>query len=95
MTKKSKQLAVITVIGKDKVGIVAKITNFLAKNSINIEEISQNVMRGIFTMVLLVDLEKSSLSISELSKKLEKTGKQIGMDVHVHDENIIRAMHRV
>lgn len=95
MTKREAQRAIITVLGKDNIGIVAAITNQLAVNKINILEITQTTLDGIFTMVMLVDLEKSSLAIIDLSDKLKKLGREIGQEVNVHDESIIRAMHRV
>ncbi|MBD3244954.1 MAG: ACT domain-containing protein [Candidatus Moranbacteria bacterium] len=95
MTKKPKKRAIIAVLGKDKIGTVSKISSFMAKNSINIEEISQTIIKDIFTMIMLLDLEKSDLTIAELSKKLSKIGGEIGHEIHVHDEKIIKAMHRI
>jgi ACT domain-containing protein len=86
---------IITVIGKDKIGTVATISNFLAKNEINIEEISQTILEDIFTMTMLVDLSRSNLNIAELSEQLEKVGKKINHEIHVHDEKIFDAMHRI
>lgn len=95
MTKKKTQRAIITVLGEDNIGIVAAITNQLAINKINILEITQTTLDGIFTMIMLVDLEKSSLVVIDLSDKLKKLGREISQEVTVHDEDIIRAMHRV
>jgi len=93
--KNSKSRAIITVIGQDKIGTVAEVSNFLAKNLINIEEISQTVLADIFTMTMLVDLSRSSLNIAELAEKLAKMGAKINHEIHVHDEKIFDAMHRV
>lgn len=90
-----KQKAIITVIGKDKVGIIASVTTILASNEINILDLSSTVMDDNFTMVMLVDLEKSDLNIAQLSDKLTKLGRSISQEIHTHDEKIIRAMHRI
>jgi ACT domain-containing protein len=90
-----KQRAIITVIGKDQIGIVAKVTTLLAEHQINIMDISQRIMDGIFTMTMLVDLEKTPFTVADLSDKLKKIGKEIGQEIHVHDEEIIKAMHRI
>ena len=95
MKKNEEKRAIITVIGKDKVGIVANVTNFLAKSEINIEEISQTILRDIFTMVILADLKKSQLTITELSRKLKKIGEKTGTEIHIQDEKIFESMHRV
>lgn len=93
--QQSKSRAIVTVIGKDKIGTVAEISSVLAKNQVNIEEISQTVLEDIFTMTMLVDLAKSNLNIAELSGKLEKVGSKINHEIHVHDEKIFDAMHRI
>ena len=90
-----KQRALITVIGKDEVGIVAAVASLLAANKVNILEINQSIMAGFFYMIMLVDLEKSNLTLSELSDKLKKLGKKIGQEITVQDEKIIQAMHRI
>ncbi len=95
MKKQVRKRAVVSVVGKDKVGTVASVSNFMAQNKINIEEISQNIMDDIFTMIMLVDLEKTSYNVAELSVQLKKLGKKIGHEIHVHDEKIINAMHRI
>lgn len=95
MKAKEKQRAIITVVGKDAIGIVARVTNLLASHQINILDLSQRIMGEIFVMTMLVDLEKSSLTIAGLSNKLEKIGKEIGQEIHIHDEKIIKAMHRI
>lgn len=98
MTKKrvqEKQRAIITVVGKDKVGIIASVTSLLASNKLNILDLSSTTLADNFTMVMLVDLARSNLNIVELSDKLKKLGKKIGQEINIHDEKIIRAMHRI
>lgn len=87
--------AVVTVIGKDKVGIIAGISVALAENNINILDISQTIMQGFFTMVMLVDLEKSELSLIELSEKFSKLGSDMGLEVRLQHEEIFNSMQRI
>ena len=93
--KKKNTTAYITVIGQDRIGIIAQITSFLAKNSINILEIHQSILDSVFTMTMKVDTSASSLTIADLSEKMNKIGKDIGQVIHIHDEQIIKAMHRL
>ncbi|MBD3238876.1 MAG: ACT domain-containing protein [Candidatus Moranbacteria bacterium] len=95
MQKKKKKRAIITVIGRDKVGIIAQVSQVMAENNINIEELNQTIIKKIFTMVMLVDLTQVSLSVAELSRKLNKLSGKINCEIHVHDEKIINAMHRL
>ena len=86
---------VITVTGKDKVGIVAKISSTLAENNVNILDIRQSIMEDLFTMIMLVDISKSKISFEELVKRLEKVGEEIGVKVIVQHEDIFKYMHRI
>lgn len=95
MAKIKKRRVIITVIGKDMIGIIAAITNLLASNQINILDISQTTMEGIFTMTMIVDLEESVLTIAQLSNMLKKLGEKIAQEIHVQDEKIIQAMYRL
>ncbi len=87
--------AIVTVIGKDKPGIIAGVSGMLAGYSINIEDISQTIMQGFFTMIMLVDLEKSSLKFGELVDKAEELGNSEGVKIIIQHEDIFNAMHRV
>lgn len=87
--------AIVTVIGKDKPGITAKVSTILAEKNVNIEDISQTIVQGNFTMIMLCDLEKASVSILELKKILEEEGKEIGVSIHVQHEDIFNAMHKI
>lgn len=93
--KKGRDHVVVTVIGTDKVGIVAKVTGLLAKHNANIIDISQTLMGGLFTMIMLVDLAKADISLEALSKRLEGLGKRIGIQIMVQHERIFRFMHRI
>ncbi|MBR5899938.1 MAG: ACT domain-containing protein [Clostridia bacterium] len=87
--------AIVTVLGKDKPGIIAKVSSILAENQVNIEDISQTVMQGNFTMLMLCDLSGANLKIKELGLQLETLGKEIGVSIHVQNEDIFNAMHKI
>lgn len=87
--------AIVTVIGKDKPGIIAKVSATLAENNVNIEDISQTIMQGNFTMLMLCDLSGSALKIKDLSVELNTLGEQIGVSIHVQNQDIFNAMHKI
>ena len=87
--------AVVVVVGADKPGIVAGISSELAANNVNIVDISQTVLRDIFAMIMLVDLSKSNVSLSELRKKLQAKGKELNVEVLVYHEEVFRYMERI
>ncbi len=87
--------AIVTVVGKDKSGIIAKISSVLADNDVNIEDISQTIVSGNFTMIMLCSLSGSNLSLAELKAILCKAGDEAGVSVHVQSEDIFNAMHNV
>lgn len=87
--------AIVTVIGKDKPGIIAKVSTALAERNVNIEDISQTLMQSNFTMLMLCDLEKATLSLKELKASLLELGESIGVSIHVQHEDIFNAMHKI
>jgi ACT domain-containing protein len=87
--------AIVTVIGKDKSGIIAKVSTALAENSVNIEDISQSIVQGYFTMIMLCNIKESKLSLKELISVLNKVGEEIGVSIHVQHEDIFNAMHKI
>ncbi|MCL2793009.1 MAG: ACT domain-containing protein [Spirochaetaceae bacterium] len=87
--------AIITVLGADKVGIIAGVTTALAKLGINILDISQTTMQDILTMIMLVDLEKAAKPIREIIDELEAVGKQLNVEVRFQLEEIFKTMHRI
>ena len=87
--------AIVTVIGQDRVGIIAGVCAELAAFHINVLDISQTVMQGYFTMMMVVDVSKASLPLAELAQKLEEKGKQEGLSIRLQREEIFQAMHRV
>lgn len=87
--------AVITVIGKDRIGIIAGISNILADCSVNILDIAQTTMQDVFTMVMLVDISKLCIQFTELSDQLENKGVEMGLSVRIQHEDIFNSMHRL
>ena len=87
--------AIITVIGKDKVGIIAAVTAILAKTGSNILDINQTVMQDFFTMITLVDIENLKISFAELKEQLNKLGEEMELSIRIQREEIFSAMHRI
>ncbi len=87
--------AILTVVGNDKVGIIAKVSVKLAEMNINILDISQTIMQNIFTMIMLVDTDKSSYKIEEISGQLEEIAKEMGVEIRLQHEGIFNSMHRI
>ena len=86
---------VLTIVGKDKVGITAKVTNALANMNINIININQNIMQGFFNMVLIADMEGASVTLAEAREVMVKLGEEIGVEIRLPSEEIFAAMHRI
>ncbi len=87
--------AVITVVGKDRVGIIAGVSNMLAAKNVNILDISQTILRDFFTMIMLVEMPAENPSIPALAASLNELGTSLGVEVRVQHEEIFTAMHRV
>ena len=87
--------AIVTVIGKDKIGIIAQVSAVLAENMVNILDISQTILQDYFTMIMLVDLTKMKISFSELNEKFNEKGKIIGVQIKIQREEVFKAMHHV
>lgn len=87
--------AVITVVGKDRVGIIAGVSNMLAEKNVNILDISQTILRDFFTMIMLVEMPAENPSIPALAASLNELGATLGVEVRVQHEEIFTAMHRV
>lgn len=86
---------ILTVVGKDKPGIIAKVSSLLAQKNVNIEDISQTIMQNTFTMIMLVNLSGATVSMHELSKNMKELGEQIGVNIHLQHEGVFDAMHKV
>ena len=87
--------AVLTVIGKDTIGIIAKVSNYLFENGINILDISQTIMQDLFTMIMLVDLEKCDKQFDTINEQLDKLAQEINVTIKVQHEDIFNSMHRI
>ena len=87
--------AVITVVGQDRTGIIAKVSTYLAEKRINILDISQTIMQDLFTMMMLVDTKASSVQAKELSDALSVLGKEMGLSINMQHEELFSSMHRV
>ena len=86
---------IITVVGKDQVGIIAKVCTYLADTNINILDISQTIVDGYFNMMAVVDVENSKKELDIVSVDLRDLGLQIGVDIHCQREEIFTSMHRI
>ncbi len=86
---------ILTVVGKDSVGIIAKVCTYLAENKINILDISQTIVQGFFNMMMIVDTNEATKSLDEISDDLDKIGEEIGVRIQVQLEDIFNMMHRL
>ena len=86
---------IITVVGKDGVGIKAKICTYLANNNINIEDISQTITGGFFNLMMITDMNASSKAIGDISDELAQIGEEIGVVIKCQREEIFDSMHRI
>lgn len=87
--------AVITVVGRDKVGIIYEVSKVLAENNVNILDISQTIMQDMFTMIMLVNIDKTTVNVSALASVLDDTGHKIGVSIKLQHEDLFNSMHRI
>ena len=87
--------AIVTVIGKDQVGIIARVCTLLCQQNVNVLDISQTILQGYFTMTMLVDSSQSKLPFAQLVKLLEEEGQAHELVIHVQRGDIFNAMHRI
>lgn len=87
--------AIVTVIGKDQVGIIARVCALLSQQGVNVLDISQTILQEYFTMIMLVDASQSKVPFAQLVKLLEEEGKGQGLVIHAQREDIFNAMHRI
>ncbi len=86
---------VITVVGKDRVGIIARVCTYLADNSINILDISQTIVQDFFNMMMIVDTSKSTKKFDAIAEELDQIGSEIGVVIKTQHEDIFNKMHRI
>ena len=87
--------AVITVVGKDMVGILAKVSTFCAEDNVNIVEVTQSILQDMFCMIMLADTSESKTAFTDFSDKLEKFGEENNLVIHAMHEDIFNSMHRI
>ena len=87
--------AIVTVVGKDRVGIIAGVCVYLAERNINVLDISQTIMQGYFTMMMAVDVSGCDVPLAELAQQMEAKGKKMGLSIRLQREDIFEAMHRI
>lgn len=87
--------AVITVIGKDMVGILSKVSGICAEKNINVLEVTQSVLQDMFAMVMMVDISKSTVPFSDMAQELEELGDSMNLKIHTMHEDIFNSMHRI
>ena len=94
MQEKSNRI-IVTVIGKDTVGIIAGVATVLAEARVNIVDISQTTLREFFTMILMADMEKANVPFDELKRRLNAKGEQMGLKIDAQHEDVFKFMHRI
>jgi ACT domain-containing protein len=93
--EKRQQKIIITVVGKDTVGIIAKICTYLADNGINVLDISQTIVQDYFNMMMIADFQKATKPFAQCQEELKALGQEIGVDVKCQREEIFEKMHRI
>jgi len=93
--EKTADKTIITVLGKDTVGIIAKVCTYLSENRINVLDISQTIVQGYFNMMMIVDMGASEVSFSRCSEELDRIGREIGVSIKCQKEEIFEKMHRI
>ena len=91
----AKDKSIITVVGKDQVGITARVTGYLYENNVNVEDITQSIVAGFFNMMMIVDTSLSKKEFLSLSKELEDLGRNIGVMIKLQREDIFESMQRI
>ena len=86
---------IITVVGKDTVGIIAKVCTYLSESTVNVLDITQTIVSGYFNMMMIVDMKNATKSFSEISDQLDALGEQIGVTIKCQKEEIFEKMHRI
>ena len=89
------QICIITVTGADKVGIIAKLANAMARDNINIVDVNQRIMESYFVMTMAVDIAGASVDIATIKKQLDKIGNSMELNITIQDERIFEAIHRI
>ncbi len=91
----TKNKVIITVVGKDTVGIIAKVCTYLSEGSVNVLDISQTIVSGYFNMMMIVDMANATASFAEISDQLDALGEEIGVTIKCQKEEIFEMIHRI
>ena len=86
---------VVTVVGKDRVGIIAAVTKILSDNNVNILSINQNIMEGFFNMLLIAEMSESKMKLTDLQAALKAEGEKINVEIKAQHEDIFNVMHKI
>ena len=86
---------IVTVIGKDRVGIIARICTYLAENDINVLDINQSIVQGFFNMIMIVDAQNAKKDFAVLNGEIEKISEELGVKIKMQHEDIFNVMHRI
>lgn len=86
---------VITVVGEDKVGIIANVCTYLSNVNINILDISQNIVHGYFNMIMIVDIDKAKKTLEIVANEMNSLGESIGVTIKIQHEDVFKCMHRI
>ncbi|HSV99073.1 MAG TPA: ACT domain-containing protein [Sedimentisphaerales bacterium] len=92
---KTSQICIVTVTGKDRVGIIARLATTMAKANINIVDVNQKIMEDYFVMTMAADIGQATMDMGQIKKHLDKVGRQMALKITIQDETIFKAMHRV
>ena len=90
-----KMKVVVTVVGRDQVGIIAKVSTILADHQVNIVDVNQNIVDGFFNMALIADMSLSAIKLKELQILLQALGRTMGLQIKAQHEDIFRSMHQI
>lgn len=93
--EKTSQICIVTVTGEDKVGIVAKLANVMARANINIIDINQKILEETFVMTMAVDVAQATIPMATIKTRIDRAAKQMALRITIQDENLFKAMHRV
>jgi len=93
--EKASQICIVTVTGVDKVGIVARLANVMARANINIIDINQKILEDTFVMTMAVDVAEAMIGMDKIKTHLDRVGREMALKITIQDENIFKAMHRV
>jgi len=93
--QKTSQICIVTVTGKDRVGIIARLATTMAKANINIVDVNQKIMEDYFVMTMAADIGQATMDMGQIKKHLDKVGRQMALKITIQDETIFKAMHRV